>query len=1172
MQGMRVAMTNVAVDGVAPAKFDREVKHRGEQYFKQKRVQMQPSVDGTLSAAVRGKGDNYDVILDWRTNPQQPKSYCSCPYFAGTHQCKHVWAVLLAAEKAGHLKGVTSSPTKSKLPTGNNPTNDAEYNVSLERISNVREQLKGRTSKELLKHLREKLLTPQQEEAQKKEAARLRREAEMQREELARRSAWKKQMAVAQHFDHQFAQLAPTEAAAAQDRRVAYVLEKDSAASHGCVVIKLLYAERKKDGQWGKMRALFLESNLLHAWEGHADYPLLRQLYTHDSSQQYTPARYSYYSLPTDRTDTVWLDDETAIDLLPTLARTGRFGWFSGDIRNFEWEQLKPLAWDEGGLWHLKLTINRRPKEDWWQVRGALCRAAEERPLADVVTVLANEAYCFVALAGELVQLTQPSDAGWIRTLAEQGVLEVPDEHRQEFVREWWKLTTPPRLEAPAEFALTQIQVPPRPMVRLFRPAWDKEKRGLELYGQILFQYGDVSLPASQPGSGVVTADGQQVVLRNRGLEIQHLGELVQTGLRLQPQRDASFYRHAAETKHDFVFPAKQLTKLVGQLTAAGWQVEAEGNVIRSAGSFSFSVTSGVDWFDLDGVFDFGGAQAQLPALLAALRKGESFVTLSDGTQGMLPAAWLQKFGFLADLGENETGKVRFKSSQGLLLDALLASQPNVQWDERFGAWRQKLKAFAGVKPAEAPDQFQGKLRKYQQEGLGWLKFLREFNFGGCLADDMGLGKTVQVLALLQARRLELKGAKKKRRPNLIVVPRSLIFNWKQEAARFTPDLTVLDFAGVGRKSMQDQLATSDIVLTTYGTLLKDVAEFKDFEFDYVILDEAQAIKNSAAQCTKACRLLQAEHRLALTGTPIENHLGELWSIFEFLNPGMLGNSAAFQRFARGGAEGEAEGREMLSRAIAPFVLRRTKKQVLKDLPEKTEQTLYCDLGTKERKKYNELKDFYRQSLTSKIATTGLEKSKIHVLEALLRLRQASCHLGLLDPKLQKESSAKLDALLEQLDELLAEGHKALVFSQFTSLLAIVKKHLDKQKIVYEYLDGQTRDRQTPVERFQTDDKCQLFLISLKAGGKGLNLTAADYVFILDPWWNPAVEAQAIDRAHRLGQDKPVFAYRLIARDTVEEKILELQDGKRNLAESIISGDSSVLKGLTAEDLQLLLS
>jgi SNF2 family DNA or RNA helicase len=296
-----------------------------------------------------------------------------------------------------------------------------------------------------------------------------------------------------------------------------------------------------------------------------------------------------------------------------------------------------------------------------------------------------------------------------------------------------------------------------------------------------------------------------------------------------------------------------------------------------------------------------------------------------------------------------------------------------------------------------------------------------------------------------------------------------------------------------------------------------------------------------------------------------------LWSLFEFLNPGMLGSSTAFQSLSRA-TTGDAESLAMLRRGLAPFILRRTKEQVLKELPEKTEQTLFCELAGKQRTKYNELRDYYRAALSKQIEQTGLAKSKIHVLEALLRLRQAACHIGLLDKQRCDDSSAKLDALMEQLAEVIDEGHKALVFSQFTSLLAIVRRRLDAEKIVYEYLDGQTRDRQQRVARFQTDPACPLFLISLKAGGHGLNLTAADYVFILDPWWNPAVEAQAIDRTHRIGQTRRVFAYRLIARDTVEEKILELQKTKRDLAEAIVSADGNLMRNLTADDLQMLLS
>jgi SNF2 family DNA or RNA helicase len=341
--------------------------------------------------------------------------------------------------------------------------------------------------------------------------------------------------------------------------------------------------------------------------------------------------------------------------------------------------------------------------------------------------------------------------------------------------------------------------------------------------------------------------------------------------------------------------------------------------------------------------------------------------------------------------------------------------------------------------------------------------------------------------------------------------------------------------------------------------------------FDYVILDEAQAVKNPSSESAKAVRLIRGNHRLALSGTPVQNHLGDLWSLFDFLNPGMLGGASVFNSTQSTLRNPDIETRDMLARALRPFILRRTKEQVAKELPPKLEQTLYCELDAAQRK-YDELRAHYRQALLERVEREGLNKSKMQILEALLRLRQAALHPGLIDPARSTESSAKLDVLLPRLAEVIDEGHKALVFSQFTSMLSIVREQLDREKIPYEYLDGKTTDRQSRVERFQSNPECKLFLISLKAGGLGLNLTAADYVFLLDPWWNPAVEAQAIDRTHRIGQTKQVYACRLIAKDTVEEKVLALQQSKRALADAIISEENSVIRTLGREDLELLLS
>ncbi|MBA3319892.1 MAG: DEAD/DEAH box helicase [Pyrinomonadaceae bacterium] len=525
------------------------------------------------------------------------------------------------------------------------------------------------------------------------------------------------------------------------------------------------------------------------------------------------------------------------------------------------------------------------------------------------------------------------------------------------------------------------------------------------------------------------------------------------------------------------------------------------------------------------------------------------------------------------------------------------------------------MRTFEGIQPLDPPATFNGELRPYQREGLGWFDFLRRFHFGGCLADDMGLGKTIEVLALLETRRVEResapalslataqginaasgngshKGTSKRAekvaagksteespaattppRASLVVVPKSLVFNWQQEAARFTPQLRVLNHTGIERTKGHEHFGDYDLVLTTYGTLRRDAAHLKDARFDYVILDESQAVKNAGTESAKAVRLLRGAHRLALSGTPVENHLGELWSLFEFLNPGMLGASSVFQ-LTTGGASRklEDETRIVLAEALRPFILRRTKEQVAKDLPSKLEQTIYCDLEPEQRRLYDELRAHYRLALLNRVEREGINKAKIQILEALLRLRQAACHPGLVSREKLSAPGAKIELLLPRLTEVLAEGHKALVFSQFTSLLAIVRARLDAEKVVYEYLDGRTRKRAEKVERFQNDPDCQLFLISLKAGGLGLNLTAAEYVFLLDPWWNPAVEAQAIDRAHRIGQTRNVFAYRLIARDTVEEKVLELQQSKRHLADAIINADNSLIRQLNREDLELLLA
>ena len=476
-----------------------------------------------------------------------------------------------------------------------------------------------------------------------------------------------------------------------------------------------------------------------------------------------------------------------------------------------------------------------------------------------------------------------------------------------------------------------------------------------------------------------------------------------------------------------WVIPAAGLPALVRELVPQGWHIEAEGRLYRTHTRFQLGVTSGIDWLELHGDAKFEEQSIELPELLRALSQGEGIVTLGDGSYGILPEDWLKRYRFLAGFGKAVDGHLRFAHRQASLLDALLANEPDVTFDEGFQRIRGELESFAGVQAAKPSKRFKGLLREYQQEGLGWLQFTRRFGIGGCLADDMGLGKTVQVLALIDSiDRTE---------PVLVVVPRSLVFNWIQEAARFTPKLKVLDWSGLGRKAQWKELPTYDIVVTTYGTLRRDIEKLRDISFDTVVLDEAQTIKNASTESAKAARLLKGNHRLALSGTPIENRLADLWSLFEFLNPGLLGSGSVF-RTQTSIAESEEPSR-ILSMALRPFFLRRTKEKVAKELPPKTEQTIYCELDTKQRRFYDELRTHYREYPSGQDRRGGNRKVQDAHPRSAVAAPAGRVSSGAYRQVTSRGMSAKLDALLPQLSEVTAEGHKALVFSQFTVCLLL---------------------------------------------------------------------------------------------------------------------------------------
>ena len=916
-------------------------------------------------------------------------------------------------------------------------------------------------------------------------------------------------------------------------RRILYVVEPEACRQANGLIITAAESTMKKNGEWGKLN--FRNGTIRDAGELAPEDRRMLGLITGSSS--YFPD-YRSESYATQHR----VPPSTFEVIVPLLCATGKF--YGGDLQS---GQLELLRWDDGPPWEFRIKVPQDAASGDYRIEGVLRRDSEELPLSAPRLLVPG----LVFFPGVVARFDAKESFAWVSSLRQTGSITVPADHVNQLLDEIVQFPSLPPADLPEQLRVEprNFAAPPWIRVRAINDPWSPQK---SLECEIYFDYG-IRVSETSPAGALRDPSANRYFTRDRGAEQEALRRLESLGMR----RTASWKGHGA-----WVIPAAGLPAMVRELVPLGWHIEAEGRLYRTHTHFRLDVTSGIDWLELHGDAKFEEQSVELPELLRALSQGEGIVTLGDGSYGILPEDWLKRYRFLSGFGKAVDGHLRFAHRQASLLDALLANEPDVTFDEGFQRIRSELESFTGVQAAKPSKRFKGLLREYQQEGLGWLQFTRRFGIGGCLADDMGLGKTVQVLALIDSiDRTE---------PVLVVVPRSLVFNWIQEAARFTPKLKVLDWSGLGRKAQWKELPTYDIVVTTYGTLRRDIEKLRDISFDTVVLDEAQAIKNASTESAKAARLLKGNHRLALSGTPIENRLADLWSLFEFLNPGLLGSSSVF-RTQTSNAESEESSR-ILSMALRPFFLRRTKEKVAKELPPKTEQTIYCELDTKQRRLYDELRTHYRSALLGKIEEEGIEKSRMHILEALLRLRQAACHPGLIDKTRVKESSAKLDALLPQLSEVLSEGHKAIVFSQFTSLLAIVRKRLDDEKISYEYLDGKTKDRDSRVRRFQEDPSCPLFLISLKAGGLGLNLTAAEYVFLLDPWWNPAVEAQAIDRTHRIGQSRHVFAYRLIARDTVEEKVIELQKSKRALADAIITADNSVLANLSKETLELLLS
>lgn len=577
-------------------------------------------------------------------------------------------------------------------------------------------------------------------------------------------------------------------------------------------------------------------------------------------------------------------------------------------------------------------------------------------------------------------------------------------------------------------------------------------------------------------------------------------------------------------------------------------------------------VKENIDWFDIHAKIRFGDFEIPFKELRKLILRRKVEFKLPNGEIAIIPEAWLTKYSDLFALSETEGDHekpVLRKHHLNLVKELEEGNLAKVHLSEKL----RSLNSFTGIKNYPTPAGFKGELRPYQRAGYNWLRFLNEYKLGGCLADDMGLGKTVQTLTMLLAEKEAGAGT------SLLVMPTSLIYNWEMEASKFTPDLKILNYTGTLRNKDITRFEKYDLILTSYGITRLDVELLQRFFFNYVILDESQVIKNPTSNIAKAVRELKSRHKLVLTGTPIENTTLDLWSQMSFINPGILGSQNYFRNEYQNPIEkrGDEARSRKLGSIIKPFILRRHKSQVATELPEKVENIQYSEMTAEQEKRYEEVKTQYREKIFKLIETEGLGSSRFMILEGLTKLRQLANHPRMIEQSYSGDSG-KTEDITHMLENAIAEGHKVLVFSQFVKHLDIVKQHLKANKIDFAYLDGSSTDRREQVERFNKDTKLKIFLISIKAGGLGLNLTEADYVFILDPWWNPAVEAQAVDRAHRIGQTRKVFTYKFITRNSVEEKILMLQQKKLRLTTELITTEESFMKQLSKDDIAQMLS
>ena len=714
----------------------------------------------------------------------------------------------------------------------------------------------------------------------------------------------------------------------------------------------------------------------------------------------------------------------------------------------------------------------------------------------------------------------------------------------------------------------------------VYIPAGTSQLQLFFKYSGYIFSYGDdrhISVRMEKEGDKYIFHRIKRSVQweKNKLIQLEEMG--LKAASSLFKNLEVALYKEGDDCSLS-VF--EWLNQHYDELSALGFKIEQPASdnqkrYIFGSSKIDLEISENNDWFDINAIVHFGSYRIPFIQLKNHILNHKKEFVLPSGEIAIIPEKWFSQYGNLLHFTEGGNNLKLRRHHIGLVNELAEGEMAHVTMNRKL----QKLSDFETLEDVPMPQNFVGTLRPYQKAGYNWFHFLKDYHFGGCLADDMGLGKTIQTLALLQKHKEDAEAPSLLHGPSgvirstsLVIMPTSLIYNWLNEAKKFVPQLRLMVHTGTLRYKSPEVFKNYDVIITTYGISRIDIDLLTGYFFDYVILDESQNIKNPSSKSFLAVKQLKSRFKLILSGTPVENSVNDLWTQMSFINPGLLGIQQFFQNeFVTPIEKKKDEDKaRKLQALIKPFVLRRTKEQVAPELPPKTENLFYCQMSEEQASVYEKVKSEYRNELLNSLEDGTFAQSQIQVLQGLIKLRQIANHPVMIDKDYEGDSG-KFENVVHTLANVLDGGHKVLIFSQFVKQLTIYREHFDQVGIPYVYLDGATQNRGDVVKQFQEDRRTRVFLISMKAGGVGLNLTEADYVFILDPWWNPAVEQQAIDRTHRIGQTKNVFIYKFITKDSVEEKILALQQRKLSVSRSLITTEDSFIKSLSVEDIKEIL-